>query len=439
MFKVIGKIAKSIFTKDEPLFADSMVELFKTYRTRFGNLVSGADGAPGPAGEDGAPGPTGAQGPTGPTGPTGPPGSIPHLVDTPVVNNTFAHEDGTIQLWTLDGNNNLTVTGLDAEIPAVGLVDVVQGSPGGFIPTLEGDSDNVTWNINDGGRTILGYYWNKQALRWHSDVKVGFTWNDLAVNFFPKISGISMDLKLRLNTFANVIDSIGRSKFHAFYPMRGGTAATHKWNMIDLRDVDAAFRMTFDGGGWVHSATGAKGNGSSSYGNTKFNLPPSGDTPELTDLTDGRKFLISYAAGLDPSAAGADHAYFGAARSSFYTLIEAYNTSFDITAGLGVPATTDSDETTRKGLFTLHRESNVMAKAYHNKVQLGGNLTADYNVTASVRTELFINAQNNSGTARFFSPNECRGFLIADGSITPEQRVTLDDAMIAFNSDRAII
>ena len=45
------------------------------------------------------------------------------------------------------------------------------------------------------------------------------------------------------------------TKFKAIYPIVGGTAATHKWNLKDPRDLDAAFRLTF-ATGWTHSATG---------------------------------------------------------------------------------------------------------------------------------------------------------------------------------------
>jgi len=60
------------------------------------------------------------------------------------------------------------------------------------------------------------------------------------------------------------------TKMKAIYPMVGGTAASHKWNLKDPRDLDAAFRLTFTAG-WVHSSTGAKANGTSDYANTFFN------------------------------------------------------------------------------------------------------------------------------------------------------------------------
>ena len=54
------------------------------------------------------------------------------------------------------------------------------------------------------------------------------------------------------------------TKLKAIYPFVGGTATTHKFNLKDPRDLDAAFRLTFFGG-WTHSANGALPNGTNAY------------------------------------------------------------------------------------------------------------------------------------------------------------------------------
>ncbi len=59
------------------------------------------------------------------------------------------------------------------------------------------------------------------------------------------------------------------SKYKAIYPFIGGTASSHKWNLKDPRDLDAAFRLTYSGG-LTHSSEGVLGNGSSGYMNTHF-------------------------------------------------------------------------------------------------------------------------------------------------------------------------
>lgn len=59
------------------------------------------------------------------------------------------------------------------------------------------------------------------------------------------------------------------SKMKAIYPMVGGTASSHKWNLKDPRDLDAAYRLQFNGG-WTHSSTGAKPNGTNAFADTYF-------------------------------------------------------------------------------------------------------------------------------------------------------------------------
>jgi hypothetical protein len=75
------------------------------------------------------------------------------------------------------------------------------------------------------------------------------------------------------------------TKMKAIYPFVGGTATAHKWNLKDPRDLDAAFRLVFNGG-WTHSSTGATPNGTNGYADTKFNAN--------TNLTNGNFHLSFY-------------------------------------------------------------------------------------------------------------------------------------------------
>jgi len=59
------------------------------------------------------------------------------------------------------------------------------------------------------------------------------------------------------------------NKMTAIYPFVGGTATTHKYNLKDPRDLDAAYRLVFNGG-WTHSSTGATPNGANGYADTFF-------------------------------------------------------------------------------------------------------------------------------------------------------------------------
>lgn len=60
------------------------------------------------------------------------------------------------------------------------------------------------------------------------------------------------------------------AKTKAMYLMLGGTATSHRYNAKDPRTLAAAFYLNF-AGGWGHTATGAKPNGSTGYADTNFN------------------------------------------------------------------------------------------------------------------------------------------------------------------------
>lgn len=57
------------------------------------------------------------------------------------------------------------------------------------------------------------------------------------------------------------------NKLEAIYPMVGGSATTHKFNLKNPIDTDAAFRLLFSGG-WTHDANGATPNGVNAWANT---------------------------------------------------------------------------------------------------------------------------------------------------------------------------
>lgn len=64
-----------------------------------------------------------------------------------------------------------------------------------------------------------------------------------------------------------MIDYSLTSKMLALYPFVGGSSTKHKYNFIDARDLDAAYRLIFSGG-WTHSSTGALPNGIDAGANT---------------------------------------------------------------------------------------------------------------------------------------------------------------------------
>jgi hypothetical protein len=79
------------------------------------------------------------------------------------------------------------------------------------------------------------------------------------------------------------------TKIKVLYPFVGGTATTHKYNLKNPLDTDAAFRISFTGG-WTHGANGATGNGSTAKGDTYFN-------PDAQFTDNERAYLGVYLGG----------------------------------------------------------------------------------------------------------------------------------------------
>jgi hypothetical protein len=72
---------------------------------------------------------------------------------------------------------------------------------------------------------------------------------DVDAQRFINSSGITdKTQKSAINNFVKQLkDSSLWTKFVAVYPMVGGTASTTKWNLKDPRNLDAAYRLTFNG------------------------------------------------------------------------------------------------------------------------------------------------------------------------------------------------
>ena len=83
----------------------------------------------------------------------------------------------------------------------------------------------------------------------------------------------------------------------AIYPFVGGTASSHKYNLKDPRDLNAAYRLTFYGG-WVHNSSGIVGNFTNTYTDTyivNYNLGQIGAyTTAGTYSLYGGRYAVDY-------------------------------------------------------------------------------------------------------------------------------------------------
>ena len=196
------------------------------------------------------------------------------------------------------------------------------------------------------------------------------------------------------------------TKMKAIYPFVGGTATTHKFNLKDPRDLNAAYRLSFLGG-WTHSSTGVLPNGTYGYADT-FLVPNSVLTLNNTHLSFYSRTQNTTLNGLDISSVSNT---FG----RFFGLTAYYNS---LGTGLSVQylhptysAIGYSGST--QGLFVGSRLNSTINKLYRNASVLGTNVTT--NVSLLPTSNVTISANGNTGAISEYQNRQCAFSSIGNG------------------------
>lgn len=207
-----------------------------------------------------------------------------------------------------------------------------------------------------------------------------------------------------INTLVTDLKGYGIwSKMKALYPFVGGTATTHKFNLKDPRDLDAAFRLVFNGG-WTHSSTGALPNGTTGYANTFL-------TPSTSLLQNSTH--ISYYSRTNTTNAGID---FGVYQTSPQSNLYAAIKSTDGKSYFRVNRNTGDAEsslliTSSSIFFMINRTgiSNESVFVNNTKTQFGG-------VSTGLSTYAIpLGTLSNNGSYQSFSNRESAFASIGDG------------------------
>ena len=217
------------------------------------------------------------------------------------------------------------------------------------------------------------------------------------------------------------------TKMKAIYPFVGATSSTHKWNLKDPRDLDAAFRLVFSGGG-THSSTGYLPNGTNGYADTF--LTPS------TSLTNFNTHFSFYSRTNN----NGDFVDFGVSRGSLsgftnrmvmhikWSDLNAYHDQYDGTNGR---ITVSMSSINSNGLFTSNRTANNVFKVFRNAAIIGSKTNT---VTTTLpQLKLSISARNDEGIMQNYSNRECAFASIGDG-LTDTEAANLYTAVQAYQT-----
>jgi hypothetical protein len=184
----------------------------------------------------------------------------------------------------------------------------------------------------------------------------------------------------------------------ALYPMVGGTASQHKFNLKNPLDTDAAFRMTFHGG-VTHSSNGITF-ATNGYADTKW-LPSANST--TSNVSGGAYSRTNLTA---------DYALFGSLNLAFEGLcvfpkIAAGNTFFSANNNL-----TDGNAnfvTDTRGLFHVNRDSLTVTRLFRNGTSIR---TATVGSITPPAFAVYLGARNYAGTTQsYFNGNLAFAFL----------------------------
>ena len=211
-------------------------------------------------------------------------------------------------------------------------------------------------------------------------------------------------------------DSSLWNKLYAAYPMRGGTAASCKFNLINPTST-ATFNLTFYGG-WTFSSTGALPNGTNGYADTHVN--------SSTNLSSTSTHMSYYSTTNNSGGAlmGVDLVYY------LLMLVRKNTTSFfgvytsPLRGGIVYPDI--------RGLWIVSRVNNTEFFSY-NKFLSSYDLYTSEPPKPQDNANIYL-AARNEGFASLFSNQECKFATIGQG-LTVSECSTLTTIIVQFYTD----
>jgi len=211
------------------------------------------------------------------------------------------------------------------------------------------------------------------------------------------------------------------TKMRAIYPFVGGTATTHKFNLINPADTNAAFRLVFFGG-WTHTTNGAQGNGTNTYADSFF-IPSTQysviDNAALsvysrTNIIEGR----------------CEIGCFNGSNSALQ--INVATTAFPPQqTGTYMNNVTESKfaDTDSRGFYITSRTGTTVTMFENSTLKVTQTTTA----LARPNVKIYVGAQNNSGAANIPSSKQLAFASIGDG-LTNTDAANFYTAVQAFQT-----
>lgn len=241
-----------------------------------------------------------------------------------------------------------------------------------------------------------------------------FGYDANAASFISTAGITDLTQQSAINTTVLALKAAGLwTKIYALYPMVGGTATTHKYNLIN----PATYTLTFNGT-WTHSANGAFPNGSTGYATTGF-TPSSVMTANNTSL-----FYFSR------TDANNNSVVLGSTVSATQQLrIQARNAGSVFTAHYDATNQPTGAITDSLGLITTSKIASNDAAVFKGKYLVNRSTTCAGTLP---NIQIYIGAANAAGTATNFTTRGTTFCGIAQG-LTPTEVASLNAIAENYN------
>jgi hypothetical protein len=206
------------------------------------------------------------------------------------------------------------------------------------------------------------------------------------------------------------------SKLGALYPFVGGTSSTHKFNLKDPRDLDAAYRIVFNGG-WTHTSTGAKPNGVNAFADTYYTAFSLMGTNQQIGYYVGENLAGNF---IDiGSNAGTD--------MGLWTRRTTDQFRFDFPQATVPDVFTNTDS---RGNYLVFNNSTLGRGVYKNGVSIYSSAFQNVNIFDNDTRKIVL----SKNVYTFFSPRELRLVALGTGFTSLTEVTNYTNAVQAFQT-----
>lgn len=258
-----------------------------------------------------------------------------------------------------------------------------------------------------------------------------------STSFFTATGITDATIKLAINQLVYRLKYYGLwAKIKACYPIVGGSATTHMYNLKDPQNTNGAFRLNFSGG-WTHSGNGMESNGTSAYADTYVNVSSS-----ITAYATSHHLAIysrtsnptnnAWVMGVGNTSTG--NPLWGLAfRPTPYgdisniILYDAGNATSPTVTGRGVASITD-----RTGFVVASTTSSTNHNLYHRNHRVINNTQTT--TGSATNANMYIGAINASPAGSVFYQGMQFAFVSIGDGLTDDECVNMRKIVDAFQT-----